>query len=431
MKLFPLSATWFTLGVSIVSATVLPPSSDIEMEILNTILHESKYDTSVRPPKLDQNKTNPLLVNLQFMIRHINSLDDINQEVSVQAVLRLSWQDPRHRYEHIFKHSPEKVSQLPDKITIARGITRIWYPDLFVTNEKNSYIHNVLQSNALVRISKNGTTYFSTRITMVTSCPMALEWYPFDKHSCPFKFTFYSLYNNEAELMWFPGRGLEILPGIQLPILQVTGLSQSGNILLDRNWSANFSSLVAQIEFERRLSYYLFRVYLPCLLLVVVSWTSFWLDVTAVDARVAIGLTTILAMATQLNGIAEGSPTVSYMKAVDIYSAVCQIFVTAAFLEFATVSFIVRKDGKLVLGQININSSRDKNVQNGGIPRYYRKQLAEICRGEDPKLQMESQSLHEVDVRVIGMRMDRICRIAYPSLFVGFAIVYFSICLYR
>jgi anionic glutamate receptor len=40
------------------------------------------------------------------------------------------------------------------------------------------------------------------------------------------------------------------------------------------------------LKLERQFSYYLLQLYIPSTLLVIVSWVSFWLDRTAVPARV-------------------------------------------------------------------------------------------------------------------------------------------------
>jgi hypothetical protein len=49
-------------------------------------------------------------------------------------------------------------------------------------------------------------------------------------------------------------------------------------------------------------------------MLVIVSWLSFWLDANAVPARVSLGVTTLLTMATQTTGINNSLPPVSYTK---------------------------------------------------------------------------------------------------------------------
>lgn len=66
--------------------------------------------------------------------------------------------------------------------------------------------------------------------------------------------------------------------------------------------------------FRREFSYYLITIYIPCCMLVIVSWVSFWLDANAVPARVSLGVTTLLTMATQTTGINNSLPPVSYTK---------------------------------------------------------------------------------------------------------------------
>ena len=66
--------------------------------------------------------------------------------------------------------------------------------------------------------------------------------------------------------------------------------------------------------FKREFSYYLIQYYIPCCMLVIVSWVSFWLDQNAVPARVALGVTTLLTMSTQTSSINQSLPPVSYTK---------------------------------------------------------------------------------------------------------------------
>ena len=72
------------------------------------------------------------------------------------------------------------------------------------------------------------------------------------------------------------------------------------NILL---LEGEYSCLKIVLVFKREFSYYLLTIYVPSCMLVIVSWVSFWLDNRSVPARVALGVTTLLTMSTQIAGV--------------------------------------------------------------------------------------------------------------------------------
>ncbi|KAK5969554.1 hypothetical protein GCK32_009128 [Trichostrongylus colubriformis] len=79
-------------------------------------------------------------------------------------------------------------------------------------------------------------------------------------------------------------------------------------------WAVYLICARVKLLLRREYSYYLIQLYIPCIMLVVVSWVSFWLDKDAVPARVSLGVTTLLTMTTQASGINSKLPPVSYIK---------------------------------------------------------------------------------------------------------------------
>lgn len=125
-------------------------------------------------------------------------------------------------------------------------------------------------------------------------------------------------------------------------------------------FAGEYSCLKVDLLFKREFSYYLIQIYIPCCMLVIVSWVSFWLDQSAVPARVSLGVTTLLTMATQTSGINASLPPVSYTKAIDVWTGVCLTFVFGALLEFALVNYASRSD----MHRDNIQKQRRQEIEN-------------------------------------------------------------------
>ena len=80
--------------------------------------------------------------------------------------------------------------------------------------------------------------------------------------------------------------------------------------VLNALFSGDFPCLKARFSLRRQFGFYLLQTYIPSILIVVLSWVSFWINVEAVPARISLGVTTVLTMTTQLSGSRQSIPKV-------------------------------------------------------------------------------------------------------------------------
>lgn len=73
----------------------------------------------------------------------------------------------------------------------------------------------------------------------------------------------------------------------------------------------------------------------------VLAWVSFWVDREQTAARIAMGITTVLTMATLIGSARTSLPKVSYVKSLEWFLIMCFLFVFSAILEYAFVSYLV------------------------------------------------------------------------------------------
>ena len=55
------------------------------------------------------------------------------------------------------------------------------------------------------------------------------------------------------------------------------------------HFAVNCSTLVVHFRLQRHMGNFVIQVYGPCVLLVVISWVSFWLNREATSDRISLG----------------------------------------------------------------------------------------------------------------------------------------------
>lgn len=256
------------------------------------------------------------------------------QEYSVQVTFREQWNDERLRY-HDDTQGRLKYLTLTDP-------SRVWMPDTFFRNEKEARKHEIIVPNVYVRIFPDGEILYSIRISLTLACPMDLRLYPLDKQVCVLQIASYGWAKDDLIYQWKEKDPVQVVPGLHLPRFTLEQYKSAYCDVITN--TGKYSCLKVELIFKREFSYYLLTIYVPCCMLVIVSWVSFWLDQNAIPARVSLGVTTLLTMSTQTSGINAQLPPVSYTKAIDVWTGVCQCFVFCALLEFALVNYASRSD---------------------------------------------------------------------------------------
>ncbi|XP_073998266.1 glycine receptor alpha 1 isoform X4 [Rhodnius prolixus] len=303
-----------------------------EKQVLDQILGPTSYDARIRPSGIN-GTDGPAIVRVNLFVRSIATISDIKMEYSVQLTFREQWLDERLKFDD-FKG---KIKYL----TLTES-NRVWMPDLFFSNEKDGHFHNIIMPNVYIRIFPYGSVLYSIRISLTLSCPMNLKLYPLDRQICSLRMASYGWTTDDLVFLWKEGDPVQVVKNLHLPRFTLEKfLTDYCN---SKTNTGEYSCLKVDLLFKREFSYYLIQIYIPCCMLVIVSWVSFWLDQSAVPARVSLGVTTLLTMATQTSGINASLPPVSYTKAIDVWTGVCLTFVFGALLEFALVNYASRSD---------------------------------------------------------------------------------------
>lgn len=77
------------------------------------------------------------------------------------------------------------------------------------------------------------------------------------------------------------------------------------------------------------------NIYIPTILIVLMSMLTFWIPRQAVPARITLGVTSLLTIITKQ--YQSSMPNVSYIVALNIWLSSCVAFVFCSLLEYAIV----------------------------------------------------------------------------------------------
>ncbi|EFN80573.1 Gamma-aminobutyric acid receptor subunit alpha-6 [Harpegnathos saltator] len=299
-------------------------SRNITMVLENLLMN---YENSQLPT---HGKGVPTVVKTNILIRSMGPVSELDMDYSMDCYFRQSWRDSRLSFL-----GPIKSLSLSIKM-----LERIWRPDTYFYNGKHSYVHTITVPNKLLRISQDGDILYSMRLTIKAKCPMELRNFPMDRQSCPLIMGSYAYTSGQLVYEWQEGSSVNFVPGMALSQFDLMG-SPYRNLTFVRR-EGEFSVLQVSFNLQRHTGYFLIQVYVPCVLIVVLSWVSFWIHREATSDRVGLGITTVLTLSTISLDSRTDLPKVRYATALDWFLLMSFGYCIATLLEFAGVHYFTK-----------------------------------------------------------------------------------------
>lgn len=296
-------------------------------------------------------KNQPTVVQTNILIRSMGPISELDMEYSMDCYFRQYWRDQRLSFL-----GPIKSLSLSIKM-----LERIWRPDTYFYNGKNSYVHTITVPNKLLRISQDGDILYSMRLTIKAKCPMELRSFPMDRQSCPLILGSYAYTSKELIYQWQNEASVNFVPGMTLSQFDLMSFPYRNFTI--RRREGDFSVLQVSFNLQRHAGYFLIQVYVPCILIVVLSWVSFWIHREATSDRVGLGITTVLTLSTISLDSRTDLPKVRYATALDWFQLMSFFYCIATLLEFAGVHYFT----KVGSGEIPVDEDEWEDFEESDI----------------------------------------------------------------
>nr|XP_012220553.1 PREDICTED: kinesin-like protein KIF19 [Linepithema humile] len=350
-------------------------SSMTQTELLQELANECRYDKMVRPPGVE-NAIDPIRIYTKAFIYTIKSNMAKTLQFDVHLMLQFRYLDKRLEFTDIAPYMNQIYGG-------QNAHALIWTPTVYVANERSSAVMGNGVKDLLISISPGGMVILNTRLVTMLNCGLRLEKFPFDVQECPLVFESWTHNVNEMVLDW-DNDSIVVASDLYLTEYKLvdtwtnrSGVSYTETQHIYGHFAGNFSSISITFKLAREMGFFMMDYYVPSILIVVVSWVSFWLHQDASAPRIVLGTNTILAFMTLASKVENSLPKVSYIKASEIWFLGCTVFLFAAMVEFAFVNTIYRRKKNVPLKKVN-----SKYILKSTLtPRLARKQFQKNTTG--------------------------------------------------
>ncbi|XP_076340353.1 glycine receptor subunit alpha-2-like isoform X2 [Tachypleus tridentatus] len=360
------------------------------------ILPENPNDyDSLQPPKENEE---PTVVHFHVTVLSLDSVNEESMTYVADIFMSQSWKDHRLRL-------PENMTT-DYRLLPVSWLKRMWRPDSFFKNAKKVAFQEMTIPNHYIWLYKDKTILYMAKLTLLLSCAMKFETYPHDTQVCSFEIESLSYTTHHLVFDWENYIPLVVYDSIELPQhnLVDTKLGDCTQIYS----TGNFTCIKVTFTLKRQVGYYMFHMYIPTCLIVIMSWISFWIRPEAVAARVTLGVTSLLTLSTQHAQSQKSLPPVSYIKAIDIFMISCTVFVFGSLMEYAVVNILI--------GELE-DSTRKIKLSNVVV-------IGKVSEDEANETKRKASFPVVQRRREQALMIDKVCRIAFPLVFLILNIIY-------
>lgn len=279
----------------------------------------------------------PTIVNFFVFVIDIDKIDGAAQSFTANVFIRLSWKDKRLAHEG-------RVQTVP--------LTEIWNPGVLIANQGG------IMQRALPEVAKvapDGTITYIQRYTGPLSQPLKLSQFPFDQHQFAIQFVSPGSTPQEVQFVQAPAiREPQIIGGGMYHELSLPDWKVTEYIAETHPYKPTKDIEVAGFAFEftakRYAIYYVWQVVVPLLLIVMMSWGTFYINPTNAGAQIGVATSSMLTLIAYRFMLGNLIPRLPYMTRLDYFTLGSTVLVFLTLAEvIITTNLALRERGKIAI----------------------------------------------------------------------------------
>ncbi len=269
--------------------------------------------------------TGPTKVAVGLYILDISKINDVDQSMTADFVIRVQW------------HDPGLISDEPGMRTF--GLEEIWNPRLTAVNKRR--VWKTWRDDVLV--DQDGNVQYRQRFFGTLTARLDLHDFPFDRNHVYIQFLTAGYTADEIQFVMD-----EAVTGRSPEFSLVDAAIAGGHVEIGTYFFApsnvDLPSITYSFEVRRYTAYYLWKIILPLTIIVFMSWLVFWIDPKQFGPQVGLAATAVLTLIAYRFLLGSLVPRISYLTRLDLFIMGATVLVFLGMVEAVTSAKIALKN---------------------------------------------------------------------------------------
>ena len=283
------------------------------------LVRSAEMPALIDRPNADSGSTQ---ISVGIWVVDISKIESAEQSFTAEVAVVLRWKDPR------LAHTGSGIARYP--------LEQIWHPRAGIANETNSVRQRFPES---VEVESDGTVTYRQLYTGAFTQSLRLQSFPFDRQT--FHVQLVAVRYQPGEVMFLPDQdwirnGLKqaggIAPKITLPDWTIEKW-ETKPLTYALTPSLQYSGYAFEFTASRNVQYYILKVILPLVLIVIMSWTVFWIDPVHSSSQISVAVTSMLTLIAYRFAIDSQLPRLPYMTRLDAFILTGTVLVFFSLIE--------------------------------------------------------------------------------------------------
>ncbi len=251
----------------------------------------------------------PIPIAVRAYIINITDVDEFRNTFELEVEFESSWNDPRLAFSPGQGEPSKRVygGQVAEQM-----LGTIWVPDLGAVN----VVGRPERLKTMLSVEADGTAMYRIRASGVIKSHFDFRDFPFDDQVFELRIRPFFLTSDVIRLVESDEK-TAFDPNFHLPEWEVRGVRTSIEEVTVAGMDRPYSQLTIMIDVTRKSGFYIWKVLLPILTIVCISWVVFWMTGEQLGRRASTSATTILTIIAYQFIMSGSLPRIPYLTVMD------------------------------------------------------------------------------------------------------------------